>query len=116
MLSTLAACAGSSTRVDKPVVIDKPDAKSRLALQNAVSKSLGAAYVVLPDDALTRDSVLTIDPARVREFEGRRLQGREARAPELFRLVRGNKKEECVLIQDRTHLRMTLPDTHCKPK
>src|SRR5690349_4416463 len=94
----LAACASSSAAVDKPAVIDKPDAKSRLALQNAICKALGVSYVVLAEDALTRDNTLTIEPARIRDFEGRRLQGRETRMPESFHLVRGKKKDECVLI------------------
>jgi len=111
-----AACSGSSARPDRPVIIDKPDAKSRLALQNAICKSLGVAYVVLADDALTHESALTIEPARIRDFEGRRLQGRETRRPEQFHLVQGAKKGECVLIDDRSNLHTTLANTTCKKK
>jgi hypothetical protein len=113
------ACASSSAqvgKVDKPVIIDQPDAKSRLALQNAISKALGASYVVLADDALTRENTIIIEPTRVRNFEGQRLQGRETRMPEKFHLVRGKKKDECVLVFDRTGVRTTLVDAHCKEK
>src|SRR5712672_1729295 len=79
---TLSSCASSSTPGDKPVIIENPTAKSRLALQNAVCKSLGVAYVVLADDALTHESTLIVEPARIRDFEGNRLQGRETRMPQ----------------------------------
>ena len=114
VFTLLTSCASSSASVDKSAVIVEPNAKSRLALQNAVSKSLGVAYVVMAEDALTKDSVLIIEPARIRDFEGRLLQGRETRLPERFHLVKGKKKEECVLIYDRTGARIPLADTHCK--
>lgn len=111
----ISSCASSPAR-DKAVLIDEPDAKSRMALQVAVSRTLGVAYVVLADDALTKDNVLTIEPARIRDFQGRRIQGRETRPVEAFHLVRGEKKKECVLIYDRTGARMLLADTRCKSK
>jgi hypothetical protein len=112
----LASCASASKTADKPVVFDQPDAKSRLALQNAICKSLGVAYVVLAEDALTHDNTLIIEPARIRDFQGRLLQGRENRLPESFHLVRGKKKDQCVLIYDRTGARTVLADSHCKAK
>lgn len=116
-LGGFVSCASSfAADADRPALIDQPDYKSRLALQNAICKSLGVAYVVLADDALTHDSILIIEPALIRDFESSRLQGRETRLPERFLLVRGNRRGECVLIHDRTGTRMTLPDAHCKTK
>jgi hypothetical protein len=114
VVGCIASCASSSPAVEKPVVFDKPDAKSRLGLQNALCKFLGVSYVVLAEDALTHDSALIIEPARIRDFEGRRLQGRETRVPERFHLIRGKKKDECVLVYDRNNARTTLADAHCK--
>jgi len=113
-LGLLSSCASSSAANDRPAVIINADAKSRLALQNAVSKSIGVAYVVLGDDALTKESNLIIEPARIRDFEGRLLQGRETRGTELFHLVMGKKKDECILVHERTGAHIPLADTHCK--
>src|SRR5262252_3860246 len=85
----LAGCASSSASDDRHAVIVNPNAKSRLALQNAVCKSLGVAYVVMAEDALTKESTLIIEPARIRDFQGRLLQGRDSRGPEQFHLVKG---------------------------
>lgn len=114
-LSTIAGCASAPSH-DRPMVIDEPDAKSRMALQIAVSRTLGVAYVVLADDALTKDNVLTIEPARIRDFQGRRIQGRETRPVEVFHLTRGESKKQCVLVYDRTGVKMLLADTRCKSK
>src|SRR5215471_461764 len=110
----LAACASSSASGDRNAVIVNPDAKSRLALQNAVSKTLGVAYVVLAEDALTKESTLIIEPARIRDFQGRLLQGRDSRGPERFHLVKGKKKNDCVLVYEHTGTRIPLIDTECK--
>ncbi len=110
-LASLVACAHSGA-ADRAGVIVEPTAKSRLALQNAVSRALGASYVVLADDALTTDDTLFVEPARVREFGGQRVQGRETRMPERFHLVKEGKT--CILIHERTGQRTSLVDTECK--
>ena len=110
----VAGCASSSAKGDAAALILEPDAKSRLALQNAVSRTLGVSYVALADDALTKDSVLTIEPTRIRDFEGRRLQGRETRAPEIFKLIA--VKKDCYLVHERTGTRTLLANTRCKKK
>ena len=117
-LSAVTACATTSAAKDMPAVIVRSDTQSRTDLQSAVSNALNRTSVTLADDALTRDSVLTIEPVRLRDPEGSiaqgRAQGRETRMPEQFRLV--ERGGSCALIHERTGQRIELPNTKCAAK
>jgi hypothetical protein len=102
----LAACASSFAQSDVAAVIDQPTQESRAELAQAVSGALNGAPVTLADDALTRDSLLIIERAR--------LSGRELDRPEHFRLVKVGK--QCALVHERTGKRTTLASTTCLPK
>jgi hypothetical protein len=110
-LCLLTACATTSAAKELPAVIVRPDARSRAELQSAVSQALDRAFVTLADDALTRQSRLTIEPVRLRDPQGRIAQGRETRMPEQFRLVKSGHR--CVLIRERTGQRIPLVNTKC---
>ena len=116
LLSTLAscavvACATPSSVPEQAAVIVQPSAQSRAALQSAVSQALHRDSVRLADDALTSDSILLIEPVRLRDAAGLPLQGRETRAPEKFRLVKSGRS--CILIHERTNERQELLQTQC---
>lgn len=100
----LSTCA--SAQPDVAAIIDKPTKESRAELAQAVSSALNGAPVTLADDALTRDSLLTIERAH--------LSGRELNTPEHFRLVKIGK--DCALVHERTGKRTMLPSTTCVPK
>jgi hypothetical protein len=114
-LCGVSACATTSAANDEPAVIARSDTQSAAELQSAVSKALNRTSVTLAGDALTRDSVLSIEPLRLRESRGNlgqgRAQGREARMPEQFRLVKNGQR--CILIHERSGQRMELPNTQC---
>jgi len=97
------SCA--SAQPDVAAVIDKPTKESRAELGQAVARVLNSAPVTLADDALTRDSLLIIERAR--------LDGREMGKPEHFRLVKSG--EHCTLVHERTGARTTLASTTCQP-
>jgi hypothetical protein len=117
-LCAITACAAIAAAKDVPAVIVASDTQSRAELQSAVSKALNRTSVTLADDALTQDSSLTIEPARLRDAQGSifqgRVQGRETRTPEQFRLVKSGHR--CVLIHERTGKRMALAHVKCAAK
>jgi hypothetical protein len=67
--------------------------------------------VTLADDALTHESELTIEHARLRDAQGRLLNGRDLGRPEHFRLLKVGP--DCVLVQERTGQRWTLTHSKC---
>lgn len=108
----MSACAMSNEASDSPAKIVMPTAESRAELQRAVEKALNITPVTLADDALTRESTLTIERQTARHASGRRIDAREVERPELFRLVK--RGSECVLIHERTQTRTVLPSTRCE--
>ena len=100
----LSACAAAQPEV--AAIIEKPTKESRAELARAVSSALTGAPVTLADDALTKDSVLVIEKAR--------LLGRDLDKPERFRLLRVGK--DCALVHEGTGRRMMLASTTCVPK
>src|SRR5207244_4525833 len=86
------ACVALSAQPDNAAVIVHPTAASRAELSRAVSVALQGAPVTLADDALTRDSLLIIEPSHPRDASGLPLNGRERRKPEQFRLVKRDRK------------------------
>jgi hypothetical protein len=100
----LSACAASYAEPYAAAIIDKPTSASRAELARAVSGALNGAPVTLADDALTRESTLSVE---------QRHTGRDLGRPEHFRLVkRGN---DCALVHERTGKRTTLASTSCQP-
>src|SRR5512140_2236647 len=114
-LCLIAGCTGIPAAEDLPAVIVAPDAQSRAELQHAVSAALDRTSVILADDALTRDSLLTMEHARLPDARAGiaqgRAQGREMRMPEQFRLVKSGQL--CVLIHERSGRRIALTGAKC---
>jgi hypothetical protein len=106
------ACAMSTEPTDTPAKIVAPTAQSRAELRDAVMTALDGMPVTLADDALTRESTLSIERQPARDSGGQRIDARETTRPELFRLVKHS--EACVLIHDRTQSRTTLKATRCE--
>src|SRR5512144_2563069 len=96
------SCASAAPRAPAddgvPAVIVDPTPESRAALQQAVTDALHGLDVLLAPDALTRESVLLLEP--------RHMEGRETRTGEKFRLVKSGA--QCVLIHERTGQRFVL--------
>ena len=111
IVSILPSCAMTTQAADQPATIISPSAESRAELQHAVATALGRP-VTLADDALTGESVLTIERATARDPSGRVIEARERNLPERFQLVRNGNA--CVLIHERTQARIDLPKTRCK--
>ena len=108
----LTACEALSAQPDAAAVIVHPTAASRAELSRAVSLALQGAPVTLADDALTRASLLVIEPAHPRDASGLPLSGRDRGRPEQFRLVKSGAR--CVLIRHSTGQRRVLQSTTCE--
>jgi hypothetical protein len=97
---------------DRPARIVDPTDASRAALQRVVSIALNGANVTLADDALTKSSLLTIEPKVYRDAQGERVMGRETRTPIHFRLIK--QGEQCLLVLQNNGAKWPLTDTTCK--
>ena len=76
-----------------------------------ISAAFNGIPVTLADDALTRESTLTIERNRPRDAEGRPLDGRDPGRPEHFRLFKTGA--DCVLVQESTGRRWKLTASSC---
>jgi len=106
------ACTSLSAQQDVPALITNPDEQSRAELLRVVSSALNRAAVTIAADALTRESVLTIEQRPPRDLENRPLTGRVLGMPEQFRLVMSGSK--CVLVHQSDGKRTELTATRCR--
>jgi hypothetical protein len=108
--AALAACSSLHAE-ERPALIAESTAQSRAALARAVTAAVGRS-VMLADDALTRDSVLTLEQ-RDPSPAGRVATGRTLEEPMRFKLVlRG---ERCVLVREADGGEWPLEGTRCVP-
>jgi hypothetical protein len=107
-----AACSTLSAQ-EQPAVIATPTPQSRAELQTVVSAAMNGQPVTLADDALTRESVLTIQRRTPPGPQGRAATGRTLDAPEQFRLLlRGAR---CVLVHAADGREWELEHARCVP-
>ena len=109
---TPVAC-GTLSAQEQPAVIASPTAQTRAELVRVVSAAMNGQPVMLADDALTRDSVLTIERRTPPGPQGRAATGRTLEAPEQFKLVlRGTR---CVLVRAADGREWELEEARCVP-
>jgi hypothetical protein len=111
----LAACADAPLQAQAQAQAQEPalltaDPANAAILKAVVEHALGVP-VVLAADALTSESQLVIEP-RPAMADGRRIQGRETRRPELFTLLL--VKGECVLRRERNGELLPLAGVTCR--
>ena len=113
-LAALPPCRARAQPWGAPAIITHPTAASRAALERAVALELThGAPVRLAPDALTRQSLLLVGHAQVRDARGIPLNGRELGRPQHFRLLRRGSK--CVLLHVETGKLSLLAHTTCRP-
>jgi hypothetical protein len=106
------AC-GTLSAQEQPAVIGAPTAQSRAELTRALTAAFNGQPVALADDALTRDSTLTIERRTPPGPQGRAATGRTLEAPEQFKLLlRGTR---CVLVRVTDGREWPLDDAGCVP-
>jgi len=113
-VATLAplACSTLSAQ-EQPALIAAPDAASRAELLRVVTAAVGVQGITLADDALTRDSVLTLERRTPAGPQGHAATGRTLEEPQQFRLVlRGTR---CWLVRDADQREWELRETSCAP-
>ncbi|HEY9182737.1 MAG TPA: hypothetical protein VIQ99_06025, partial [Gammaproteobacteria bacterium] len=75
--------------------------------------AVGGQGITLADDALTRDSVLTLERRTPAGTQGQAATGRTLEEPQQFRLMlRGNR---CWLVRDTDGREWELRETSCVP-
>jgi hypothetical protein len=107
-----AAC-GTLSAQEQPAVIAAPTAASRAELARLVSAAFNGQPVTLADDALTRESVLTIERRTPPGEQGRAATGRTLEAPQRLNLVlRGTR---CFLVLAADGREWELNEAQCVP-
>jgi hypothetical protein len=107
-----AAC-GTLSAQEQPAVIAAPTPQSRAEIERVVSAAMNGQPVTIADDALTRESVLTIQRRTPPGPQGRAATGRTLDAPEQFRLLlRGPR---CMLLHAADGREWPLEETQCVP-
>jgi hypothetical protein len=97
LLGSLLAAAACSTlsAQEQPAVVADPTERSRAELERIVVSAMNGQRVTLAEDALTRDSTLTVERRTPAGAEGRAATGRTLEMPVRFDLLlRGSS---CVL-------------------
>lgn len=113
--AALLASAGCGTFAaqDEPAVIAAATDQTRTELARVVALAVNGRPVMLAADALTRDSVLTLDRRTPPGPQGRDATGRTLEVPERFTLVlRGAR---CVLVRAADGRAFPLEDVRCVP-
>jgi len=106
------ACSTLSAQ-EQPAVIAAPTAQSRAELERVVSAAFNGQPVTLADDALTRESVLTIERRTPPGEQGRAATGRTLDAPARLNLVlRGSR---CFLVSAADGREWELSEARCVP-
>jgi hypothetical protein len=104
---------GTLSAQEQPAVISAPTAESRAELARVVSAAFNGQPVTLADDALTRDSVLTIERRTPPGDQGRAATGRTLGTPERLNLVlRGTR---CFLVRAADGREWELNQAQCVP-
>jgi hypothetical protein len=117
--SLLAAAAsgavgcGTLAAQERPAVIAAPTEQSRAELARVVTSAVNGRDVLLADDALTRESVLTVERRTPPGPQGRAATGRSLEVPERFSLVlRGTR---CFLVRAADGREWELTEARCAP-
>ena len=91
-IAVVPGACGTLSAQEQPALIAAPTAESRAELARVVSAAFNGQPVTLADDALTRESVLTIERRTPPGEQGRAATGRTLDAPQRLNLVlRGSR-------------------------
>jgi hypothetical protein len=107
-----AACSTLAAQ-EQPAVIAAHTAQSRAELTRVVSAAFNGQPVTLADDALTRESALTLERTTPPGPQGRAATGRTLEVPERLNLVlRGTR---CFLVREADGREWELSEVRCVP-
>jgi hypothetical protein len=111
MLAPL-ACSTLSAQ-EQPALIAAPTAASQAELVRVVTTAVGGQGITLAGDALTRESVLTLERRTPAGPQGQAATGRTLEEPTQFRLVlRGTR---CFLVSQADAREWELREAMCVP-
>jgi hypothetical protein len=108
-----AAACGTLSAQQQAAVVAAHTPESRAELTRVVSAAFNGQPVTLADDALTRESVLTIERSTPPGPQGRAATGRTLEAPARLNLVlRGTR---CFLVREADGREWELTQARCVP-
>jgi hypothetical protein len=107
-----AACSTLAAQ-EQPAVIAAHTAQSRAELMRVVSAAFNGQPVTLADDALTRESVLTLERTTPPGPQGRAATGRTLEVPERLNLVLRDRR--CFLVREADGGEWELSEARCVP-
>jgi hypothetical protein len=113
VMTILSAACANQRSVDQPAVIVGGTPETQAEVQRVVAAALKTESVLLSEDVFVRESVLVIEPKRIRDGSGVRQQGRETRLPNHFALLKSG--DQCVLLHKETQQRYLLFGIQCRP-
>jgi hypothetical protein len=93
----LSSFACTTIAAEQPAVLVDPGEADRAELMRVLRGALNGAPLVLADDALTRESMLTVEVQPTRTLENPPATGRVLTMPEQFRLMLDG--DGCVLVR-----------------
>jgi hypothetical protein len=106
------ACSTLSAQ-EQPALIAAPTEASRAELARVVTAAVGGQNITLAGDALTRESVLTLERRTPPGPQGQAATGRTIEEPTQFRLVlRGSR---CFLVRQTDGSEWELREAMCVP-
>lgn len=108
------ACATPASSGDVAAVITNASSQTHDEIRRVISAALNGAPVTIAPDALTQDSVLTIERTPMRDERGLLVNGRDTGRPEIFELRK--KGRLCTLVQLRNDKHITLGLARCTAK
>jgi hypothetical protein len=107
----LSSFACTTIAAEQPAVLVDPGEAERAELMRVLRGALNGAPLVLADDALTRESMLTVEVRPTRTLESPPSTGRVLTMPEQFRLVLDG--DGCVLVRRSDGARFPLARVRC---
>ena len=113
LASSVFVVACGALHGERPAVIAAPSASARAELARVVTLAFEGVPVTLADDALTRDSVLSVERRTPAGPQGQAATGRTLGAPARLRLVLAG--ERCELVREDDGRRFPLRDVRCVP-
>jgi hypothetical protein len=109
----LSSFACTTIAAEQPAVLIDPSEADRAELVRVLRGALNGAPLVLADDALTRESLLTVEAQPRGALDSPPLTGRVLTMPEQFRLVLDG--DRCVLVRRSDGARFPLGMARCAP-
>jgi hypothetical protein len=111
VLAAAVGCSTSAIQDDIPALLTNPGPDTHREIEQSISAALDGVDIAIAEDALTRNSTLTIERGMKRSIARSPEMGRDLGRPEHFQLVIDGP--QCVLVHASTGLHWILKSSEC---